>query len=52
MAMWWAVVTLGTIGYGDVIPITRLARRRDLLDFSRRRDDRIAGRNHRKRLFR
>jgi len=21
-AMWWAVVTLGTIGYGDVVPVT------------------------------
>jgi voltage-gated potassium channel len=21
-AMWWAIVTLGTIGYGDVVPIT------------------------------
>jgi voltage-gated potassium channel len=25
-AMWWAVVTLGTIGYGDVIPITPLGK--------------------------
>jgi voltage-gated potassium channel len=25
-AMWWAIVTLGTIGYGDVIPITPLGR--------------------------
>ena len=23
-AMWWAIVTLGTIGYGDVVPITLL----------------------------
>src|SRR4029077_18684389 len=21
-AMWWAIVTLGTIGYGDVVPVT------------------------------
>src|SRR5262249_32610706 len=25
-AMWWAIVTLGTIGYGDVVPMTALGR--------------------------
>lgn len=25
-AMWWAIVTLSTIGYGDVVPITGLGR--------------------------
>src|SRR6185295_9648747 len=25
-AMWWAVVTLGTIGYGDVVPMTPLGK--------------------------
>src|SRR5712691_5659038 len=25
-AMWWAIVTLGTIGYGDVVPVTPLGR--------------------------
>jgi voltage-gated potassium channel len=25
-AMWWAIVTLGTIGYGDVVPVTQLGR--------------------------
>ena len=25
-AMWWAIVTLGTIGYGDVVPVTNLGR--------------------------
>jgi voltage-gated potassium channel len=24
--MWWAIVTLGTIGYGDVVPVTPLGR--------------------------
>jgi voltage-gated potassium channel len=24
-AMWWAIVTLGTVGYGDVVPVTPLA---------------------------
>jgi voltage-gated potassium channel len=25
-AMWWAIVTLGTIGYGDVVPVTAVGR--------------------------
>ena len=25
-AMWWAIVTLGTIGYGDAVPVTTLGR--------------------------
>jgi voltage-gated potassium channel len=25
-AMWWAVVTLGTIGYGDVVPVTPIGK--------------------------
>jgi voltage-gated potassium channel len=25
-AMWWAIVTLSTIGYGDVVPATALGR--------------------------
>lgn len=25
-AMWWAIVTLGTIGYGDVVPVTTVGK--------------------------
>jgi voltage-gated potassium channel len=25
-AMWWAIVTLGTIGYGDVVPVTMVGK--------------------------
>jgi voltage-gated potassium channel len=25
-AMWWAIVTLGTVGYGDVVPVTAMGK--------------------------
>ena len=27
-AMWWAIVTLGTVGYGDVVPVTAMGKTR------------------------
>ncbi|WP_291860022.1 cyclic nucleotide-gated ion channel [Bradyrhizobium sp.] len=26
LAMWWAIVTLGTVGYGDVVPVTPMGK--------------------------
>lgn len=26
LAMWWAIVTLGTVGYGDVVPVTAMGK--------------------------
>ena len=47
-AMWWAIVTLGTVGYGDVVPVTPLGKMVVGVRHHRRlRDDRAAGGDHR-----
>ncbi len=51
-AMWRAIVTLGTIGYGDVIPVTTLRQvDRHGGDLCRRDPDRATGRHHRYRVL-
>jgi len=46
-AMWWAIVTLGTVGYGDVVPVTPLGKLVSVFTNRRRiDDDRAAGGDH------
>ena len=50
-AFWWAIVTVGTIGYGDVVPVTPLGQAdRDRHDLRRPRFDGASGRYHCNRL--
>ena len=52
-AMWWAIVTLGTVGYGDVVPVTPLGKLVSVFAIIIGLcDDRAAGRDHLDRLCR
>ena len=52
-AMWWAIVTLGTVGYGDVVPMTPLGKIGIGVCHRRRLcDDRAAGGDHLDRVCR
>ncbi len=52
-ALWWAIVTIGTIGYGDVVPVTALGKLiATATIFARPDHDGAAGRHHRHRLCR
>ena len=46
-AMWWAIVTLGTVGYGDAVPVTVLGKMVSTVAIvDRLCHDRAAGRHH------
>ncbi len=52
-AMWWAIVTLGTVGYGDVVPVTPLGKLVSVFAIVGGLDhDRAAGGDHFNRLCR